>query len=179
MVLLERHERMKKERTFYLEQSRRDLMTGLLNKVTFEKTVERGLQKNVEHFPKCALAVIDIDNFKQINDTYGHSNGDKIILEVVHSMKEVFGSDVVLGRIGGDEFAVYWPEIDEKRVVYCLLDDMMEAINCSQNQICSFSVSIGVAFAKEPIEYGTFFQKADNGLYNAKNNGKNSVKELA
>jgi diguanylate cyclase (GGDEF)-like protein len=179
MEMIEKLEKMKKERTLYFEQSRRDLMTDLLNKVTFENTVERFLQRKEEHFRKCALAVIDIDNFKKINDSHGHSSGDQIILDVVHHMKEVFGSDAILGRIGGDEFAVFWPEIDGKYVVYGLLDDMMEAVNGSHNSVCPFSISIGVAFTKVPLEYSVFFQKADNGLYDAKNNGKNTVKELA
>ncbi len=90
----------------YKRQSRTDLLTGLLNKRSYELWCQKLLEERKVDEP-CALAIFDLDNFKQINDTYGHLMGDKILEIVGQTLSENFRADGLVGRIGGDEFSAF------------------------------------------------------------------------
>ena len=83
--------------------AKKDPLTGLLNKTVTEEMVSLQLGKPEE---KCALFIVDIDNFKNVNDTLGHLYGDAALSEIAHAIKGVFRDSDVMGRIGGDEFLV-------------------------------------------------------------------------
>ncbi|NCB73671.1 MAG: GGDEF domain-containing protein [Clostridia bacterium] len=90
----------------YKKLSRTDLLTGILNKRSYELWCQKLIYECENNGP-CALAIFDIDNFKQVNDTYGHIIGDKVLEIVGRTLSSVFGSDGLVGRIGGDEFGAF------------------------------------------------------------------------
>ncbi|MGN0710654.1 MAG: diguanylate cyclase [Anaerovoracaceae bacterium] len=176
--------KVQKERQLYFEQSRLDLMTGLLNKVSFEQMIGRILNNRIEKLPAaCTLIVLDLDNFKRVNDRLGHMTGDKIITAVSESLTEVFGEEALIGRVGGDEFAVFLPNNDSDKEVFkqaialqrtfALNRDVCEL---AEKHNLNISISIGIMFdINTPLDYENAFKRADKQLYLAKASGKNII----
>lgn len=159
--------------------SKKDSMTKLYNRDTFEEIVTKLLES--ENLSKhSAFIMMDIDSFKSINDSYGHLIGDKVIIKVTNLLKRSFKYSDVLGRMGGDEFAIFMYNIDsvnyvkykiEKLIIdinNCMMEEKEEA-----NKIvvkCSF----GITFIKdEKKTFERIYKEADDALYKAKSDGKN------
>ena len=103
---------VKTESSSYMEISEHDMLTGLYNRGSFEKRVNHDLA--LFNDGNCAIIVMDIRELKWINDTYGRSAGDMVINNMAANMVSIFRSDVVMSRIGGDEFCLYIPLYEEK-----------------------------------------------------------------
>ena len=151
-----------------------DYLTGLYNKKVItdfarKECVER---KNVVN-----LCIVDIDNFKYINDTFGHSYGDQILKEVASIILEVLGNDGKAGRIGGDEMMMIIENVEEKtdlRVYLKGIRERVEASHMDSNGFPQVTVSIGVGTFPLYVEnYDDLFNLADRMLYRAKSRGKN------
>lgn len=162
-------------------KAERDLLTNLLNKKTFEYMVGDVLANHSEN-ESGALWIIDLDNFKGINDTMGHMVGDQVISHVADKMKEAFREQDYLGRIGGDEFAAYITfqyKLDSKER-YAIIQSkaeylrrMIGTIAGEINQDIKVSCSIGIAMSPEHgTSYETLYQNADQALYQSKEGGK-------
>lgn len=156
-------------------QSQRDPLTGLYNKGTTEKLIKKVLKEH-EDFSTHAFIILDVDHFKEINDTYGHMFGDKVLAEISKRMKHLFRSDDIIGRIGGDEFVIliknirFIDFIDERAKKICSLFHSI----ILQNQIVNISCSIGISvYDIHGITFEELYQKADVALYEAKNKGRN------
>ena len=123
-----------------------------------------------------AFMILDLDNFKQINDQYGHYFGDRVLCEVSDQLRKLFRSSDILGRIGGDEFLVFMADIDDRRSAA----DKAEAILLNIRQIhrqeripTPVTCSIGIAvYPEDAQDYDGLYQCADHALYEAKNQGK-------
>lgn len=153
-----------------------DQLTGLNNKATFVLLAEDMLirQYNICH----ALVVLDIDGFKNINDSYGHAVGDKALQSLAIQMKTLFRNCDILGRIGGDEFGILITDVLEKKTVGDAADTLRQAvcgIKIPGHSSPVVTVSIGVAFFNGSKTYETLFDEADAALYKAKNKGKNQI----
>ena len=154
-----------------------DPYTGVYNKSAFADIVGKALKLPEGSSGRYAFAVIDVDNFKNFNDRYGHLFGDRVLKEVIDIVKNVFKGDVI-GRVGGDEFSVLInasgrSEVEEK------LKKFMKAIRDSHNvddREVKVTVSMGVALACEGIDYTELFKSADLALYDVKNAGKNNYR---
>ncbi|WP_440875121.1 diguanylate cyclase [Thalassotalea sp. PLHSN55] len=153
-----------------------DYLTDLPNRRSFFQAGEQHIAKYRDKQVPYALAVLDIDFFKKVNDTYGHEAGDHILkVMALYLRKHMRGS--LMARLGGEEFAMLFPGIDEDQL-YNKLDDLRREIAVAQiayedNHI-PFTISIGVNFNGE----GTLAQQlnqADVALYSAKENGRNQV----
>ena len=147
-----------------------DPLTDLLNRGSFEcllKLYEAGDSP-------FALIMVDVDSFKAVNDTYGHSTGDDILKAVSNLMLTTFRSIDHVCRIGGDEFAVIMVEMttDLQYTILEKVDAMNEQLLAKDPSAPQVSLSVGVAFSdrKEPI--GNIFEDADKALYRTKDNGK-------
>lgn len=167
-----------KEKEKYEEISRRDKMTGLLNKVTLEESIRTYLEKNKEYDRCPALILIDLDHFKNVNDTLGHLTGDQLICDVADKIKTMFPYSEMVGRVGGDEFVVFFSEAYTKEDSIARADELRRELNkltyCDEN--CMVTASMGIAFLVEAIDrYETLFSIADDALYEAKHAGRNQI----
>ena len=144
-----------------------DALTGLMNYKTFRKIFDESLGN------MCLIA-IDIDNFKTINDTYGHPEGNHILQAVAKALKSSVGSDDMVCRMGGDEFLILCREVDSSQAIGRLLDKIKEEIGeIGKNQGYRISVSMGAASVGNRESFDMVFKRADEALYQAKKHGKN------
>lgn len=149
-----------------------DLMTGIYNKVTIEHMISKLLATNTTI---CALLIIDIDDFKQVNDVHGHLLGDQVIRTVADSISRYFRKTDIVGRIGGDEFIVFMSGLPSMDLARQKAADFSELFKYTPDITApaNVSISIGMAISKPcPCSYETLFKQADEALYNAKRNGK-------
>jgi len=153
-----------------------DYLTELTNRRSFFNNAEQRIPKYIEkNIPYC-LAMIDIDHFKQVNDNYGHDVGDHVLKVLALYMRKHLGAGL-LSRLGGEEFAVLLPGVDEDQL-YNKLDDFRRDISVSQitheDQHISFTVSIGVTLSSKEV-LAKQIREADTALYSAKENGRNQI----
>lgn len=156
-----------------------DPLTELSNRRPFLKTLETEFARARRFKHPLSVAMIDIDHFKRVNDTYGHDAGDRVLRAMSAMLINEFRSIDMLGRLGGEEFAVVFPETDIAGAeVAC--DRLMKAIRdaiipVSGKQI-SITVSIGIARASdETLDGAGILKRADELLYDAKNGGRDRV----
>ena len=159
----------------YREKSRRDSLTGLLNREACREQIN-GYMKQSGGEGQAALMIIDMDNFKEVNDTMGHLFGDSVLTEASGCIKGVSEEGDVVGRIGGDEFLVFLTgmEIREKAAAYA--KGMAEAVaailspgDTPMNLGCSIGVSV---YPDNGADFEQLYAKADIALYSGKQNGK-------
>lgn len=161
-----------------IEETRRDSLTGLYNKRTTEELAESVLKARGAGEIRHALLVLDIDNFKYINDNLGHAFGDNAIIEFAAELKAQFRDSDIIGRIGGDEFAVLLKDFKDLEAIKKKLETFCASMGhqyLGENKSHTITASVGVAFF--PEHGGTFaelFQKADQALYFSKSHGKGS-----
>lgn len=152
-----------------------DLLTGCLNKGSFETAVAELLM--ADEVPNCACLIIDIDNFKTINDNLGHLFGDIVLKEIASKLKRVFRENDFVGRIGGDEFVVLVRNVDDLAVVERKAKEVITALNITYKGKGTFyrvTASVGVALSPQHGKrYEDLYTRADLALYQAKNLGKN------
>ncbi|MBE1554435.1 GGDEF domain-containing protein [Sporosarcina limicola] len=151
-----------------------DSLTGLKNRAAFSEDIKKRLTKRKS---PVALMVIDIDNFKLVNDTLGHSQGDKILQLAASTIQYTAGANNVAARIGGDEFVVLFSSTEETEIRLIaseLLSGMNEALSTQPRCVqIGVSFSIGIACAVEGDSVRTLYEKADQALYTSKRKGKN------
>lgn len=164
-------------------KAERDSLTGLYNKLTLEEYAEKRIEEDADA-DECAFAlyILDLDNFKGVNDTLGHAFGDKVLCDVADCMNRVFSMQDILGRIGGDEFMALKdmrnvPTKEREAIIRkkaALVCEDFTRTYTEHNSNYKVSVSVGVAlFGKHGTTFGELYRNADKALYEAKNNGKN------
>lgn len=168
-------EKIETEKLIY--KSQRDSLTGLYNKITAQNLIEEYMQSEDEN-KKGALFVIDLDNFKAINDNLGHLAGDYVLTSISSVFSEVFIKDSIVGRIGGDEFIVFLKDIDSEEFIHKKAEELVNGLRAvSIKEIADYKVSGSIGIAKYP-EHGNNFKElfinADKAVYLAKNNGKDN-----
>lgn len=124
--------------------------------------------------------MLDLDNFKLINDTMGHASGDRALLLTARTLRETFRDSDILGRAGGDEFLVFMsgvntPELAASRAeALCLaLTQKLEESDCGFSLTCSVGISL---YPQDGDSYSTLFEAADAAMYQAKREGKNAYR---
>lgn len=168
--------RAMRERRHFQNLSRQDSMTQLFNHTNFFEVADRALNSCIGSGEPFTLTVGDIDHFKQINDGHGHLVGDTVIQRVASRMRAGFPKTAILGRIGGEEFAIASPgmSLNEARD---RVDAIRKEINSarSDDQVLQVSMSFGVAEfdGSETIEQ--LRKRADHALYEAKQGGRDRV----
>ena len=168
-------DRQKREQLRLLDKSRTDSMTGLYNKATTEEEIRIAL-RDARPGSFGVLFMIDIDNFKDVNDSMGHLAGDSIIIEIARQLRRTFRQDDIIGRVGGDEFHVYMRDVSETAGIRTRARSLCSSIRTlfkNSNVSNAISVSVGIAVTERPIAYEDLFRQADVALYHAKGNGKN------
>ena len=167
-------EQKTREVTDMKSKSNQDGLTGLWNRVYTEETVNEMISQGV----KGALLMIDMDNFKAINDNYGHIAGDQTLKMFADTLRTLSGKDDVLCRIGGDEFVVFIKDVTSKDLLSKRASDIISDL-CVKLEQCKFetnsSVSIGIAQTPgDGMDFNKLYNSADKALYYVKQNGKNS-----
>lgn len=164
-----------KEKQMLEKRSRTDILTGLLNKQTFEAEVREYVEKYDSK--DCSFIFIDMDHFKEINDTFGHSVGDLVIKETAQKIQLLFANFDSVGRFGGDEFCVFVKGIPRETLVDRLQFAVakLEKAYTYDGITVTISASIGAVYCKkENVGYKTLMDAADDAAYQAKDNGRNT-----
>ena len=172
--LAERLEQKTREVSDIKNKSCQDALTGLWNRVYTEAAVNKMIAQEA----KGTLMMIDLDNFKAINDNYGHIEGDRVLKMFADTLRDFSGEEDILCRIGGDEFVVFYKDLTSKSEIGSRAADIISDL-CDKLERCKFetnsSVSIGIAQAPEDAaEFNRLYNCADKALYYVKQNGKNS-----
>lgn len=172
--LAERLEQKTREISDMRNKSCQDALTGLWNRAYTEETVNMMISNGNQG----SLMMIDLDNFKAINDNYGHIAGDRTLKMFADTLRSHSGHGDILCRIGGDEFIVFINGITSKDEIGSRAADIISDL-CDKLEQCKFetnsSVSIGIAQAPEDgTEFNKLYNSADKALYYVKQNGKNS-----
>ncbi|MFT4993302.1 MAG: diguanylate cyclase [Paraglaciecola sp.] len=159
--------------------SRVDGLTDLYNRRYWEAQLATEFKRNKRSNLQSSLIMLDIDHFKKVNDTYGHSAGDEVIRAVATVIKKASRDTDVCGRYGGEEFAILLPDTPEENVKFLAdrirrLIEKLTVVYAAQS--ISFTVSIGIAgFRQSFDEHVKWLDCADKALYQAKVSGRNLV----
>ena len=162
-----------------LDQSRRDFLTKALNRRAFEGIVEGEWSRALRHDHPTSFLIVDIDHFKKVNDQYGHSAGDNVLVDVSSIAQTVLRQEDIWCRYGGEEFAVMLPETGGKEAtaiaerLRCVIE---KARITTRNGPLKVTVSIGASERTSGrTHWGEVLEVADQALYKAKSSGRNCV----
>lgn len=151
-----------------------DSLTGVYNKKTITEYAKKRIAEEKEK--RIVIAILDVDHFKSVNDTFGHLYGDKVLARVGGRLKEIVGEDGVIGRIGGDEFMIVFNGLDDDQVLRGMLRAIRTQIKrefAEDFENLSITCSIGASiFPVNGRDYEDLFKKADCCLYIAKEKGR-------
>ncbi|WP_415891727.1 GGDEF domain-containing protein [Neptuniibacter sp. PT8_73] len=178
MVLIEGVFSIYEKQVALLDAKERDMLTGLPNRQTMELSLNdvvafhRGHQNN--HIKSSWMVVLDIDHFKNINDTFGHLYGDEVLLHFAELMKKTFRYTDFLFRYGGEEFVVILNNADQEQAIQ-ILERFHKAVQDYTFPSGKLTVSIGYTEIDPVTPPMLHFEQADRALYHAKNNGRNLI----
>ena len=175
-------ENLRQELRTAKEASLRDGLTGIYNRRAFDEYLQSLAERNLLQRQDFALLLLDIDNFKAVNDTYGHPVGDRVILAMAETCRQMVRSDDFLGRYGGEEFAIVLPGASRrnaakkaKQICKVIESTRYTLDESDAPPSLALTVSIGVTAHKKADTAATLLERADQALYNAKRAGKNCV----
>lgn len=158
----------------YKKLSFKDPLTGLLNRRAFYDTIEK--LKNSIPF---SIIYLDIDDFKAINDTYGHTVGDKVLKSIGEVLNNFIRKETKAFRLGGEEFAILLPNLDEQESLKIAerIRKVIENhnIRLNENKIITYTASFGITKYKDGESVDDFVKRSDEAMYQAKKTGKNRV----
>jgi diguanylate cyclase (GGDEF)-like protein len=153
-----------------------DALTGLPNRVFFNQQLREAIRHALKHEQRVALMFLDLDRFKQINDTLGHAIGDELLQQVARRLADA-DRDAMIARFGGDEFAITVRHINSQLDAVNAAERILQALKSPfhvQDQIFHVTTSIGVAMAPgDATTVGDLVRAADAAMYEAKRNGRN------
>jgi diguanylate cyclase (GGDEF)-like protein len=158
-------------------QSRRDHLTGLMNSRAFIEIAKYEILRLQREGAAYSIGYIDLDNFKEINDRYGHNKGDELLKIIASCFLESLRKTDVVARIGGDEFTIFFPETNYEAahvVINKVRDNLLKKLG-EGNWPTTFSMGV-VTCAHSPCELDTIITIADDLMYEAKKAGKNSIR---
>ncbi len=151
-------------------KSTHDLLTGVYNRSFFKKKINELIKTNTPF----SIAFIDLDNFKYVNDTFGHNKGDEVLIKTAKILKSNLKGKDIIARFGGDEFVVAIIDCDEKCAKH-MLEKIQKEINFVFREY-EVSASIGIASFPKIKTYDELIKTADKKMYEAKKDGKNKIR---
>lgn len=146
-----------------------DALSGVLNRATLEQCIKKRLE-TVEPSDTCALFIVDLDDFKQVNDTLGHQAGDQAIRRSAQILSGLFRASDIVGRLGGDEFAIFLcgqvtEELVRKKGT-AICENLQLALG--DHPVVNLTTSVGISLAEGRPQFEEMYQSADLALYRAK-----------
>lgn len=159
-------------------KSMQDALTKLANRAAFDEFFAREVVRFHHKTFELAIAVIDLDDFKRINDTYGHTAGDKTLQVIASTLTKYIPDDAFCGRYGGEEFVIVISHVNKQQIVEKLNELRLKVAQLPfkfKNSKVSITLSMGVTHIQENDNVHTAFERADSALYQAKEKGKNTV----
>lgn len=163
------------ERMHYLAKF--DLLTGLPNRIHLEERITYSISLAKRHHQKLSIMILDLDHFKNINDTLGHKIGDMLLVQLAERFHCILREEDTVSRDGGDEFIFVLPQTDAQGadlVAQKLLNSIIQPFEIEQNELI-VTASIGIAvYPIDGTDYGTLFKNADAAMYRAKHEGRNT-----
>lgn len=152
-----------------------DFLTGVYNRATIEKKIEETLEKRKAG----TFLLVDVDNFKSVNDVLGHPVGDLALKQIAGILKEFFRKEDYIGRLGGDEFCVFMQDVVDLEVIKKKAENLNEkcriAYQGQQGETVNISVSLGITLCnRENNTYEEIYKYADLALYETKKKGRDS-----
>ena len=163
-----------KEKKALLELSYHDKMSGLYNKPAARELISESLSNEDAYG---VIYMIDIDDFKKVNDSFGHEEGDVVIEYVARSLERIFPNDAIICRAGGDEFLIYLKQVNDEDIVCEKAGEICNAFLAYSkiHEGVEITCSIGIASCpSDGKEFDELARKADEAMYHCKKNGKNS-----
>lgn len=158
------------EKEIMSKAASKDPLTGVYNRKAFEEGVRKYMQK--DDGKESALILLDIDNFKSINDTYGHIEGDAALKQMVEVLRQVFRKQDLVGRLGGDEFLIFLKNLTDREIIARRLETFQKLF--TQQSKYQSTCSMGITtLRKEHFSYTESLNQADIALYRSKEAGKN------
>jgi len=160
-----------------LELAHTDHLTSAINSRYFYEIVQMEINRFQRNQHPFTVAYIDIDNFKAVNDQFGHIIGDQVLITLVNSVSKVIRKSDFIARLGGDEFAVLFPETDQEaaRIISSKIHNSF--LEAAQQKNWSITFSVGVLVCKvAPPTTDELIRKADELMYLAKSDGKNTIR---
>ena len=159
-------------------QATHDFLTQLLNRAGIMEAMAQEMNRSDRREGVFSVVLADIDHFKKINDTYGHSTGDQVLREVAARIKASLRSYDVAGRYGGEEFLVILPDCDETTAIH-VAEKIRKAVSCTSidglGEARTATISLGVSTRTPGTSLDTLLSTADAALYQAKSLGRNCV----
>lgn len=163
---------------YMAEQLKLDLFTGLYNRKTFDDSLPRLMEECRNADKYLSLAMIDVDNFKRVNDLFGHAVGDQVLLHLSQILKNSNAENIHAFRLGGDEFTVLFSDCDAEEACRICDEIRIQMESASMQEINHISVTIScglVCMNPNRTSLEAFKKAADSALYAAKNNGRNQI----
>ena len=166
-----------------LEQATHDALTGVFNRRHIEDLLRKEVDRAERHARPLAVAMIDADHFKRINDTYGHQTGDEVLREIAARCRETLRTNDLFGRYGGEEFLVVFPETNvaeagavAERLRVAVGGRPIRIGNGDGDKAVEVTVSIGLGAHAPGLDFDKLVERADAAMYAAKQAGRNVVR---
>ncbi len=160
---------------YFKKKSRIDDLTKIFNKATFIDLLKDEIKRSVMLDYSLALLIIDIDDFKRINDTYGHLTGDKVLEALGRVLSDSLRQNDIVARFGGEEFTVLVPQVNEEQALTVASKLHKKIAESKFPNVPGITVSIGCSLYTPRETLENFIDRADIALYTAKTSGKNKV----
>ena len=168
----------KREKEYLYNLAHVDSLTKIPNRLYFNSQLEQALSKAKRNNSSVTLFFIDLDNFKNINDTYGHAAGDKVLTSITQNIKNVIRVEDTFSRISGDEFSLIIENITDKTYLDTFAKKILKAASTPidfHGNILSITCSIGISsYPKDTLSQDELIHLADTAMYEAKKNGKSN-----
>ncbi len=159
-------------------RSLQDALTKLNNRAAFDEYFSREIVRFHNKKSKLAIVVMDLDDFKRINDTYGHTAGDKTLQVISSTLKKHISNDAFIARYGGEEFVLIFSEINQKDLITKLNRLRLQIAKLPfkfKNNKVTITMSMGASHVQQNDNVHMAFERSDGALYQAKEKGKNTV----
>jgi len=174
-ALIRENSLLKMEKEILLKKSTTDPLTGLYNRIKIQEIFLHEQQHFIQNGVQLSMILLDLDNFKSINDQYGHNIGDKYLQALAKTLNKTFRTVDIIGRWGGEEFIILLPKtsLDEAKEIAARLKEQINAMKCPTLGIQTASYGLTTLMGDDTLS--SFVGRADKALFNAKEAGKNRI----